>query len=412
MESNALDKARLLMNLNRTAEAIQELRQWLLQQPEDLEALVLLVQAYINTHEYPKALETAEELLSQAPDYSIAHYFHGVTLLLVKRYTDAEQALLEAVELDPWDADYFNMLGTLHNLQKHWEKALFYADQGLAIDPEHVQCLNTRTEALTKLGRLDEMQSTIEETLAADPHNAYTQATVGWSKLERGNISEARQHFAEALRMKPTYEFAQEGMKEAVKAKNPLYRAYLNYSFWMSRHQSSMQWSIILGVLLGQNLVRQYAERFPVLNVLLVLIIGFLYFTWVMMPVGYLILQLDSYGRMALEKNQKRLAWITGIALCVGVLSLAVHYWLDYGPLFLLGMYGLLVIIPLSRLLDHPKRIPTWLKVVSWLIIGLGALAVLVGFVYLGLGLLLGYLAFFGVLIYSWLYNFALMRGA
>lgn len=400
------------MNLNRTAEAIQELRQWLLQQPEDLEALILLVQAYINTHEYPKALETAEELLSQAPDYSIAHYFHGVTLLLAKRYADAEQALLEAVELDPWDADYFNMLGTLHNLQKHWEKALFYADQGLAIDPEHVQCLNTRTEALTKLGRLDEMQSTIEETLAADPHNAYTHATVGWSKLERGNISEARQHFAEALRMKPTYEFAQEGMKEAVKAKNPLYRAYLNYSFWMSRHQSSMQWSIILGVLLGQNLVRQYAERFPVLNVLLVLIIAFLYFTWVMMPVGYLILQLDSYGRMALEKNQKRLAWITGIALCVGVLSLAVHYWLDYGPLFLLGMYGLLVIIPLSRLLDHPERIPTWLKVVSWLIIGLGALAVLVGFVYLGLGLLLGYLAFFGVLIYSWLYNFASMRGA
>ncbi len=411
MESSSLHKARLLMNLNRASEAIQELRQWLVLYPEDVEALSLLIQAYISTDQHQAALETAEDMLGMWPDYSLSHYFYGVTLMLNRRYKESEEALLRAIEMDPWDADYFSMLGALHNLQKNWEKGLFYADQGLAIDPEHVRSLNTRTEALTKLGRLEELESTIEDTLAADPHNAYTQANVGWSKLERGNVQEARQHFAESLRINPNYEYAQSGIKEAVKAKNPLYRAYLSYLFFMNRHQSSVQWTVIIGVMIGQNLIRQYSERFPILNVVLVLIFLFMYLTWVMMPIGYLILQLDSYGRLALEKRQKWLGIVTGVALLTGALAFGTYYALQsYEPLFILGMYSLLVIIPLSRVIHDSDELPVWFKVVSWAIIGLGTLAVIAGFFYLGLGYLLGTWALIGVVLYGWVYNFVAFR--
>ncbi|MDQ1090041.1 tetratricopeptide repeat protein [Siphonobacter sp. SORGH_AS_1065] len=431
MESSQLNKARLLMNLNRASEAIQELKQWLVLYPEDIEALSLLIQAYISTDQHKAALETAEDMLGMIPDYSLSHYFYGVTLMLNKRYKEAEESLLQAIEMDPWDADYFSMLGALHNLQKNWEKGLFYADQGLAVDPEHVRCLNTRTEALTKLGRLEELQSTIEDTLAADPHNAYTQANVGWSKLERGNVHEARQHFAESLRINPTYEYAQGGMKEAVKAKNPIYRAYLGYLFWMNRHQSSVQWTIIIGFMIGQNMIRQYAERYPILNVALVLMILFMYLTWVMMPIGYLILQLDSYGRLALEKRQKWVGIITGVALLIGTLTLGVYYLIPffipvdssspaayylgqyshyYELLFILGLYSLLVIIPLSRVITDAEELPTWFKVVSWGIIGLGTLAVIAGFFYIGLGYMFGTWALLGVVLYGWVYNFVAFR--
>ena len=53
----------------------------------------------------------------RAGTLSGAHYTHGQILLVRHRYDEAEEALREALRLDPEDADYYSLLAAIHFVQ-------------------------------------------------------------------------------------------------------------------------------------------------------------------------------------------------------------------------------------------------------------------------------------------------------
>lgn len=117
----------------------------------------------------------------------------------------------------------------------------------MEIDAENLSALNARSTALNKLNRKEESFETIQDALREDPNDAYTHANYGWGLLEKGHHKEALDHFKEALANDPSFEYAQLGMLQAIKANNPIYRVFLKYSFWMSNLTAKYQWGVIIG---------------------------------------------------------------------------------------------------------------------------------------------------------------------
>ncbi len=401
-----LQRAELLMEQSRYEMAEKEIRTALIHEPENTIALRMLANCLLQTERKNEALQITETLLTLEPDEPYNLYIHGIVLAELEKYPDAENYIRQAIALYPHEADFFHVLSIIFLNQKRWKEALHSANEGLELDPNHVGCLNIRTTALTKLNRKAEAQATITDVLEQDPDNAWSHANVGWAKLEQNDHRTAQVHFAEALRLNPTLEHARAGMLEALKAKNRLYRWFLQFFFWLGKYQGKTQWGIIVAIYIGSRVLNRASQQYPFLKPVVILLAFLVYLTWIINPLFNLFLRLDKYGKHILTEREKQGATWVGISLGVGVLALAGWLLTSLDLLLGLTIFGATMVLPLSRLFEatmpREKRIykPYTLGLAALGIIGLTAFASSLAWAdYLGAAYLIG------IFLFGWIAN-------
>jgi tetratricopeptide (TPR) repeat protein len=280
----------------------------LIGEPNDAIAHGLLALSQLELKEYREATDEAHSAVHLAPDHPFSHYVLARVLESRNRLSAAEAAIREAIELDPYDADYFALLASTRFQKHRWADALEAAEEGLAVDPEHVGCTNLRAMALTKLGRREQAGATIDAALARDPESAITHANQGWTLLERGEPKRAMEHFREALRLQPDLEWARVGIVEAMKARNIIYRWLLGYFLWMMKLPPRTQFAVIIGGYFGYRILSSVAANNPDLSPFIMpLLIAYIVFalaTWLGDSLFNLLLRLDRFGRLALSREQ------------------------------------------------------------------------------------------------------------
>jgi hypothetical protein len=120
---------------------------------------------------------------------------------------------------------------------------------------------------------------------------------------------------------------------EALKARNPVYRVMLAYFLWMGRISQKAQWAFVVGVVFGNNLVRNLAKTRPDLLVVVVplqvLFYAFLYLSWTAIPMFNFTLLFDRFGRQVLTQRERRGALAFGISFVFVVAALA--WWICGG---------------------------------------------------------------------------------
>ena len=330
--SAAFQRALILQQQGRFADAEREWRQVLGFNPHDGRAHAMLALCLAERKDYPQASYEADAAVGLAPDEPFTHYVRGKVLYDRNHYDAAAEAVGQAIRLDALDPDYFWLLSAIRFEQRRWPDALSAAEEGLKADPEHAGCTNLRAMALVKLGRREEAGATIDAALARDPDNAVTHANQGWTLLHRGEPRKALEHFREALRLEPGLEWARAGIVEALKAHNFLYRWILMYFLWMSRLSGRAQWGIILGGYFGYRLLltaaRQNPSVAPYLWPLVGAYIAFALMTWLADPLFNLMLRLSRFGRLALSPRQVMAANVIGLLL-LGALA-AAGAWLGF----------------------------------------------------------------------------------
>jgi tetratricopeptide (TPR) repeat protein len=198
----------------------------------DVDLLALLCEARLHQNKLEEAEETIDSAIALSPDYDYLFYTKARISLEKERYDEAESLLQHAIALDPLDANYFAFLAHIKSFRKEYAEALRLANKALELDSENLLALNTRSTAQLKLGNNEASFETIRGALREDPNNAYTHANYGWGLLEKGEVKKAMEHFKEALQNEPDQTYAQAGLQEALKARNPLYRLFLKYSFF------------------------------------------------------------------------------------------------------------------------------------------------------------------------------------
>jgi tetratricopeptide (TPR) repeat protein len=413
--SPELQRALLLYEQSRYEQAQTELRRLLASEPNDAFAHALLGLCLAKNKQLNEALQESQHAIHLAPDEAFHHYAMASVLVEREDFDDAGFAIAESLRLDPHQADAFSLQAAVRLQQRDWKGALASADKGLEIDAEHVGCTNLRAMALRQLNRKEEAAATMHEALAKAPEDAPTHANQGWALLQRGDPTKALEHFREALRIDPELDWAREGIVEALKARNPIYRLVLAYFFWMSRLSTGAQWGVLIGGVIGNRLLNALAKSSPGLAPFIfpvqVLYLIFVLLTWTAKPMFNLVLRLNRFGRMALSEEQVKASNWMGLVLLIALLGLASGLFLNVpqGLMVALVFGGMLV--PLGATfqcqLKKPRRRLALLTAV------LGAL----GFAALALRLIgseaaaaAGVVFFFGLVASMWLANVILTR--
>jgi tetratricopeptide (TPR) repeat protein len=339
-----LERARLLLQQHRPAEAEHEAGLALAQTPDQPRAHALLALSRLEQDKREPALEAARAAVGLAPD---SPYYHYVLALVQHRTAHNKEALAsvqEAIRLDPEDADHFSLQAAIQLNLHDWNAALASADQALALDPEHVAASNFRSMALVRLGRKAEAMATVGGTLARDPESAFSHANQGWNCLHHNDPRQAQEHFREALRLDPDLDYARDGMLEALKARNPVYRGMLAYFLWMGRQSGRLRAAVIVAFVLVTMFVGGLADTYPILWVPMLLIYLFVYLTWTADVAFNLLLLLDRFGRHVLRPAQRTGAFCYGGVMLAALGCLAAAFMVKPGSSVFIAFLVLLAV--------------------------------------------------------------------
>jgi hypothetical protein len=166
----------------------------------------------------------------------------------------------------------------------------------------------------------------VDYALDRAPEDAFSHANQGWNYLHQNRPHQAQEHFREALRLEPNLDYAREGMLEALKARNPIYRVMLAYFLWLGRQSMRFQWVFIIGIFFGGRLARSLSQSQPGMNwlwwPLLGLFYAFVYLSWTAQPMFNLLLRFDRFGRHVLSDDQRKGANWFGATFALAVGSL------------------------------------------------------------------------------------------
>lgn len=407
--SSCIEKARFLIARSRWEEARRELSREIAENPENGLAHALDALCLVEMEDTVEATRVARRAIGLDPELPIAHFALASAYFIEDRLSEAEDAIVEAIRLDPQDADLFVLLGNINLERRDWQAALAAAEEGLIRDAENAACVNLRAIALRQSNRPDAAGSAIAYALSKDPDNPLTHANQGWHFIELGRYDEAMDHFRESLRLDPLGEWARKGVVEAIKAKNPVYRVLLRFFLWIGKLSGTRAWLVILGLWIGARGLRALAKAYPALTPFilpaLILYTIFVYLTWTAAPLFDLLVRLHPFGKYALSKDQIRASnWVGG--MLAATVLLALGGWL-FKPILLISAVtcGAMVIPVAGTFACQSRR---GRRVLGIYTAALGAVAVLSA-ILLPFNLTLGAIAFglciFGIFIFGFVAN-------
>ncbi len=330
------DRVGALIATRRWPDAEKELRRLLTSDPQSAFLHARLAFVLVAQDKHREGTDAAQHAIGLDPELPFAHHALSLALLERDRPDEALAAVGEALRLDPYDADYQSVRAAAFIHKRDWRQALAAADAGLALDPDHDSCRNFRSLALRQLGRRDEADATTRGTLRRRPDDAFAHANQGWSSLHAADYKAANTHFREALRLDPSNEYAREGILEALKAKNVLYRGLLRWKLWMSTLSGGKQWAVIIGLYVLFRLVREVARSNPAMAWVLYPVMGlyvvFVLMTWLGDPVFDSLLRLNRFGRLALTDERRRasnvlLGAIVILGVTAGIIAYTGQWW-------------------------------------------------------------------------------------
>jgi tetratricopeptide (TPR) repeat protein len=414
MIDSLLERANQLIKLKRYQDAVKELKQVLSIEPNRAQALALLSICEAEQNNTREAINFIQQAVSKEPDNDFFLYLYAFFLFKEDKLKESEKMIRNAIAFEPRNAEYFGLLALIRINQKEWQQALDSANQGLAVDPDNLTCLNARSTAFFKLDKKEEAYSTINEALSKDPYNEVTHTNLGWGLLEKGDHKKALEHFREALKINPDFEYAKAGLVEGLKARYWFYRMFLKYAFWVGNMKGKGQWAVIIGLYFGARILRGVAENNATLALFITpviyLYILFAISTWIIGPLSNLFLRLNVYGRFALTDEETQSSNFVGISLAVGGFGGLLFLFTNDFLYAMLLIYGLTMMIPLASMFNPAKERSKQILVGYTILIGLIGLGAIMdqAFSY-GVGIL-GTIYIFGILAYQWIANAMIIR--
>lgn len=386
-----LERAKLLLEQGRNKDAIQQLQQVLQQEPQNDFALSLMGRCLYNQKKYDEGMGFIKQAIAIHADedyyfYLLAfgHYYKDQNLV-------AQRMLNKAIELNPYIADYFGLSALIYIEEIELKNALKKANEGLAIDPENITCLNARATALNKLKQTDAAVETMRTALEQNPENEFTHTTIGWNFLEKGRHKDAASHFREALRIHPNLEAAQSGLKQALKSRIPPYRWLLQYSFWISNKGKNLQWILPLALFALVRVVIAVLGKESNFSAAVMIVMAvyllFVVTSWVINPIANFTLLFNEDGKYALTNSEKWSAITSVSALIAGILILTLNYFVTPESTrsfttYIPGLICFSLALPLSNMqfpiTFRTKKASTY---VSLILVTLGLLSIVMLFI-------------------------------
>ncbi|MSO97902.1 MAG: tetratricopeptide repeat protein [Rhodospirillaceae bacterium] len=199
-----------LIRLGRYDQALSDSKRVLQAKPGLIVTLYNQASALMGLRRVEEALASLNDAIAAKPDFAEALFFRGSVLRELKRYDDALRDYDAGIKLHPADAQIANNRGaTLMDL-KRYSEALVSLDLALKLTPNHVEAMVNRGRCLGKLGRSSEELAAYDATLSLQPNlvDALVSRCIVLQHFKR--FDEALVSIERAVALQPKYAKAQQ----------------------------------------------------------------------------------------------------------------------------------------------------------------------------------------------------------
>lgn len=325
-----LRRAELLLEQRRPQEAEEVIHDYLIGEPDDVAAHVLLVQALIHQDRPKAALRVADHAVALEPTWSHTHWARGSALMELKALKAAGECADAAIQLEPEDPDNYALSAQIYARQRNWPEAIAAARTGLSFDPNHSVCRHVLSQSLGNTGEKGMARESLLAGLANNPLDPDAHVQVGFQALRSGQNERALEAFEEALRLDAEHEGAREGLVEALKARNPIYSVILRGFLKLNSLPDKVALYLLVGFFILHRIARSLRKDHPewewFLDPITWAYIAFVIITWFADSLFDLLLLGSREGRMALvgPSRQRALAFGASLVLVAICASFAV----------------------------------------------------------------------------------------
>ncbi|KPK21627.1 MAG: hypothetical protein AMK69_21430 [Nitrospira bacterium SG8_3] len=143
---------------------------------------------------------------------AVLRYYHYETELTPAAFKKALTALEQAVEIDPEYGLAWAMLGHLHadnyalgfcEIEAPLEKALTFAQKGVALAPDNQFALDALTLVYFHQGDKAEFLQHVEQTIALNPNSPYVIGVAGWHMMLFGEWERGLELLNKGIKLNP-----------------------------------------------------------------------------------------------------------------------------------------------------------------------------------------------------------------
>ncbi|MFV2214881.1 tetratricopeptide repeat protein [Actinomadura sp. LOL_016] len=330
----ALERARMLLELRRPADAEREARAALAADPGHARAHLYLARALSHQGDADGALDAVNTYVAARPDDWVGHAEAGSILAASGRAREALAAYRHALEHRPDEPFLHNRLAWTHYDLGEWPPARAAAEYALTLSPDDAEPHAILGLVLAECGEHDRARRHAERALAADPEQSVVHRAHGMVLLETGRPRAAADAFREAVRLDPGWTDGRGFLMRAEMSRNPLYR--LHRSLWRLRERprSRIGWWLAACV---------FPPWFAVMALLTVL----MWVNWANFTLTGLWIHRDPRRRDLMEPAA--LFKIAGTALCAGAAMVVLGAVLRDARTIVLGLAVLALVTPLME---------------------------------------------------------------
>ncbi|RVX45577.1 tetratricopeptide repeat protein [Nonomuraea polychroma] len=329
----SLDRARMLLRLQRPADAERELRGVLAIEPQQDMAHCLLAIALVHQGKAAEAMVMAREAIRLVPDHWYPQYVAGQVFYRIGLADPAIAAAKESLAHSTEETSTWELLARAHMIKGQWREAADAAQRGLALDPQVSDLVSLLSMAHTKLGEAGPARAAAAHAVQLDPESATAHLAAGRAALAFGDPKAAADSFREVLRLDPGFGPARDLLVAALKQRNPLQRMLSNL-----RRRYLGGWRLVFLLPVAPPLIAVF-----------VLIALLHWAAWVGETVTVLRLARAKATRLLFEGSEARVAMACCALLLAGAAVLALGIALGHEAVGTAGVAVMALVTPVQE---------------------------------------------------------------
>jgi tetratricopeptide (TPR) repeat protein len=200
-----------------------EFRLALAEDPFDGRAHASLAAVFNAQGRFKQALAEAKLAVGANLEDPYSRYIAAFAALKLGDKKQAANWIKEALALSP-EPRYFAYAAEVANESKLWQEALDLAENGLALDPLHEDCIKMSAAALMRLDDLDEAKRRVKLGLELNPMDAELHEQKAFICLAELQFNSMREHLKEMIHTDPASNHALSYLVHAMDGRDALFR--------------------------------------------------------------------------------------------------------------------------------------------------------------------------------------------